>query len=73
MTGESVEVVIARIDENVKDIKSDYMTQSKTDLCVERAVVNHERKQHKRLNIAAVVTLLTAIITVTGALLYAFA
>jgi hypothetical protein len=70
---ETIEVVVARIDENVKHIKEDYATESEAKAIAEREVVKHERKQHKRLNIAALTALLTAIATMIGALIYAFA
>lgn len=69
---ETIEVVVARIDENVEHIKNDYMTEAKTELCTERAVTKHERKRHKFVSMVNIVSLLTAMCLVAAALLTAF-
>lgn len=69
---ETIEVVVARIDENVEHIKNDYMTESKTDLVTERAVTKHERKRHKFVSMANIVSAFTAVALLAAALLTAF-
>ena len=61
--------ILIRLDENVKAIKDDYMTESKTDLVVLRSIRKHENLKHKAFSTMAFLSTITAIVLLVTAVL----
>ena len=69
---ESDSVLIARIDENVKTIKEDYVTTAEMKNAVSDSMVYHERKKHGGISFAMLWTMVTLIGGLLGAGALAF-